>query len=400
MRAASIGLLALASFGLCSDQQVLSHGSKDAPSYRSDLLSLHKALIEIPSISGNEMEVGKFLVEFLKGKGYSTDTQLAPRDGDDGATPFNVVAWRGEGHEPQPRLLVSSHIDVVPPHIPYEIEDGEVTKETMIKGRGSVDAKASVAAMITALEELLAADKIDEADVMLLFVVGEESTGMGMRTFSDIIQEMPNPPRFEAAIFGEPTENKLACGHKGGLFCDVTAKGVGGHSGYPWLGKSANELMIRAMVKIMDTDLGSSELYGNTTFNVGRFDGGVAANVIPEAAKVGFACRVAIGPEKEGGWVVRDKIQAILDEVDDEAFDLHCTHAYGAVDCTCDVDGFENIVVNYGTDVPNLEGDHTRYLYGPGTILVAHGARENITVGQLETAVEGYQKLMLHALKK
>jgi acetylornithine deacetylase len=57
-------------------------------------------------------------------------------------------------------------------------------------------------------------------------------------------------------------------------------------------------------------------------------------------------------------------------------------------------------VVNYGTDVPNLAGDHARYLYGPGTILVAHGARENITVGQLETAVEGYQKLILHALKK
>lgn len=345
MRLISLGLLASASFGVCSAQQLpLAQGkhsvqkSDDAPSYRSDLLSLHKSLIEIPSISGNEVEVGKFLAEFLEEKGYSTDTQKIDKDGDE-TTPFNVVAWRGHEHEPKPRVLVTSHIDVVPPHIPYEIEDGDVTKETMIKGRGSVDAKASVAAMFIALEELLAANKVDEKDVMLLFVVGEESTGLGMRTFSDILEEMPNPPRFDAVIFGEPTENKLACGHKGGLFCDVTARGVGGHSGYPWLGKSANELMIRAMFKIMDTDLGSSELYGNTTFNVGRFDGGVAANVIPEDAKVGFACRVAIGPEKEGGWIVRDKIQAILDEVDEEAFDLQCTHAYGAVDCTCDVDG-------------------------------------------------------------
>jgi acetylornithine deacetylase len=62
--------------------------------------------------------------------------------------------------------------------------------------------------------------------------------------------------------------------------------------------------------------------------------------------------------------------------------------------------GFEDITVNYGTDVPNLKGNHTRYLYGPGTILVAHSAIENITVGDLETAVEGYQRLILHALSK
>lgn len=62
--------------------------------------------------------------------------------------------------------------------------------------------------------------------------------------------------------------------------------------------------------------------------------------------------------------------------------------------------GFETITVNYGTDIANLKGDHTRYLYGPGTILVAHGARENVTVGALEDAVEGYKKLVLHALKQ
>lgn len=61
--------------------------------------------------------------------------------------------------------------------------------------------------------------------------------------------------------------------------------------------------------------------------------------------------------------------------------------------------GFENITVNYGTDVANLKGDHTRYLYGPGTILVAHGPDEALTVKELEAAVEGYKKLILHALE-
>jgi len=61
--------------------------------------------------------------------------------------------------------------------------------------------------------------------------------------------------------------------------------------------------------------------------------------------------------------------------------------------------GFETITVNYGTDVPNLEADFTKYLYGPGTIFVAHSDHEALTVGDLELAVEGYKKLIRHALE-
>ena len=57
------------------------------------------------------------------------------------------------------------------------------------------------------------------------------------------------------------------------------------------------------------------------------------------------------------------------------------------------------MTVNYGTDIPNLEGNHKRYLYGPGTIHVAHTEREHLTIGDLTAAVEGYKKLIRHALK-
>ncbi|POR34939.1 Peptidase M20 domain-containing protein [Tolypocladium paradoxum] len=407
MRSASIAAaLALAPWALCAEQRPLSNLSRpqrsaDAPAYREELLGLHKSLVSIESITGNENEVGAFLVDYLTTKGYTADLQfVAPRGGTpEGRERFNVLAWHG-GQRPNPRVVVSSHMDVVPPHIPYGIEHGAVTKDTVIKGRGSVDAKGSVAAMVVALDRLLAAEAVNGEDVMLLFVVGEEVSGDGMRAFSDSLAGMDPPPRFDAVIFGEPTENKLACGHKGGLFCDVTARGLPGHSGYPWLGKSANELMVRAMARILDADLGSTELFGNTTVNVGRFEGGVAANVIPEHAFVKMAARVAIGPEAEGAKIVRRKMQAIFDDIDDEAFTFDCTHGYGSVETNCNVPDFETVVVNYGTDIPILKGDHTRYLYGPGTILVAHGARENLTVGDLETAVEGYQKLILHALKQ
>lgn len=62
--------------------------------------------------------------------------------------------------------------------------------------------------------------------------------------------------------------------------------------------------------------------------------------------------------------------------------------------------GFETLVANYGTDIPHLQGDFVRYLYGPGTILVAHGDDEALTVGDLEEAVEGFKKLILHGLSQ
>jgi acetylornithine deacetylase len=58
------------------------------------------------------------------------------------------------------------------------------------------------------------------------------------------------------------------------------------------------------------------------------------------------------------------------------------------------------MTANYGTDVPHFLGNHTSYLYGPGSIHVAHGPNEALTVGDLETSVEGFKKLVLHALGK
>lgn len=55
--------------------------------------------------------------------------------------------------------------------------------------------------------------------------------------------------------------------------------------------------------------------------------------------------------------------------------------------------------MNYGTDIANLKGEHKRYLYGPGTILVAHSDHEHLLVKDLEEAVEGYKVLIKANLK-
>lgn len=313
----------------------------DAPTPARDvLLSLHRSLVEISSTTRNETAAAHWLASYLSSRGYSTELQHLPPSADnpDGKR-FNVLAWPGPSDPGSPRVALSSHIDVVPPHIPYSISDDPPTPDTVISGRGTVDAKGAVAAQIQALQSLVESGAILPTDAMLVFVVGEEGIGDGMRHFSSQMSAHDPPLRLESVIFGEPTENRLACGHKGGLFCSVEARGAAGHSGYPWLGKSANELLIRAFAEILEADLGSSEAYGNTTVNVGRLDGGVAMNVIPEFARADIAVRIAIGPEDEGADIVDGRIREILDGVDPDAFIFECSHGYGVVECDCSVPG-------------------------------------------------------------
>ncbi|KAJ3567046.1 hypothetical protein NPX13_g6909 [Xylaria arbuscula] len=372
--------------------------TSSAPPYRESLLSLHKSLVDFNSTSGSEAEVGQFLIHYLIEHGFVAENQTLPTS--DPNTPrFNVVAWPESRNSTSSKVVVTSHIDTVPPYIPYSRTGPDPpTAETVIAGRGTVDAKGSVATQVIAVLELLASGAITSDDVMLAYVVGEESAGDGMMYFSNITAQQPVPPK--AAVFGEPTEGLLACGHKGALICVITANGVSGHSGYPWLFKSATEVLMRGLIKTIDTDLGTSERYGNTTVNVGLLSGGIAANVVPDSATATVVGRVGIGPETGGSDIVKDRMLDVLTSVDDEAFDFECSdRTYGAIECNCDVDGFETTVVNYGTDIPSFKGNHTRYLYGPGSILVAHGANEALTLGDLEAAVEDYKRLILHAVE-
>jgi acetylornithine deacetylase len=284
------------------------------------LLSLHKALIEIESITDNEYEVGKYLVSYLEKRNFTVETQdVEPATSSNGPR-RNVFAFKGK--QRKTRTLVTSHIDVVPPHWPYKRIGDEIW------GRGSVDAKGSVATQIIAFEELYAAGKISEGDVALLFVVGEERYGDGMKKVNEL------GLTWDTVIFGEPTELKLASGHKGNTALTITAKGKAGHSGYPELGKSALAMLVPALDALLNVELPWSEKYGNTTLNIGRVEGGVAANVIAEDAKANIAIRIA-----DGSPEVIHKI--LLDAIEKTGEELHVSFSpgYGPVFINSDVEG-------------------------------------------------------------
>ena len=214
----------------------------------------------------------------------------------------------------------------------------------------------------------------------------------------------------EAIVFGEPTEGKLVSGHKGNLGLKIKAKGKAAHSGYPWLGRSANEVLVRALAALMELapNLPKSDKYGVTTINVGSLEGGVAANVVAESADANIAVRVAGGtPELIKEQMTRAiyiAVQSFLED-DMEPEDVieleFASKGYGPIDIDADVPGFDVITVNYGTDIPWLEETvegQKRYLYGPGSILVAHSDHEALTEEELYDAVEGYEKIIQYAL--
>ncbi|KUJ09088.1 Zn-dependent exopeptidase [Mollisia scopiformis] len=331
-----------------------------ALSSTSSLLELHKSLVEIPSISGSERNVSTFLIKYLESKNFTVKSQPVSE------TRENVLAYIGPS--PKAMVLVTSHIDTVPPFWPYE------RKEDEIWGR--------------AVESRLQSSEIAEGDVGLLFVVGEEKGGEGMKKVNDLRLS------WESVIFGEPTELKLASGHKGGMGFTMKAKGKAGHSGYPELGKSATLMLVRALAALDGLDLPSSEKYGNTTVNIGRIEGGVAENVITEDASAIVSIKVAAGSPAEIKEVVEKAIYKSCPDIE-----LAFTLGTGPISIDHDIDGFETAVMNYGTYISSLKGNHKRYLYGPGTILVAHSDHEHLSISDLEEAVEGYKTLILESLK-
>jgi len=335
--------------------------------------------------------VAEWLAEYLVSRNFTVETQVVSSssisddglgDGGGGDRPNkreNVLAYIGKARETH--TLITSHIDVVPPHIPYR------ETASSVYGRGSCDAKGSVAAQITAVEELVKAGQIKEGDVSLLFVVGEEVTGDGMRT-ANVLN-----PGWKAVIFGEPTELKLAVGHKGIAEFEIISEGKAAHSGYPQLGVNANSNLVKALYDLDQLELPVSPLLGNSTVNVGQINGGVAANVIPAFAKALGSVRIAAELDE----TVR-RITEVIEAVKGVRIVWYDTPHYGPVELTHDVEGFQTTTCSYGTDVPYLKGDHKRYLYGPGSILVAHGDHEHVLKSDLFEAVEGYKKLIQESL--
>jgi acetylornithine deacetylase len=262
----------------------------------------------------------------------------------------------------------------VPPYFSLR-EDDE-----FLWGRGACDAKGIIAAMICAVEKLLAEDI---SNLGLLFVVGEERNSAGAR----VAARTPRGSRF--LINGEPTENKLCLASKGALRFEIVTKGQLAHSGYPELGRSAIHALLDVLESIRRLSLPSDSLLGESTLNIGTISGGRAPNVVADEAHAEIMFRL-VGDAAPVRDAVYEAVagRAELREV------LHTPpfHFSG-------FDGLPTTVVAFTTDVPSLyETWGTPFLIGPGSIHVAHTAEERIAKQELRDAVALYARMVKQLL--
>ncbi|MBA3357397.1 MAG: M20/M25/M40 family metallo-hydrolase [Pyrinomonadaceae bacterium] len=329
-----------------------------------NLYRLTRDLIDIPSVTGEEEAVSLFLSQFLLSKGYKCDLQEVSQGRS------NLVATLSRS----PRVVLSTHLDTVPPHV------GSSEDEVFIYGRGACDAKGIIAAQVTACERLRA-EGVE--DVGLLFTVDEEEGSAGARAAN----VHPLASHCDYLVNGEPTDNKLATGSQGSLRLVVRTTGSAAHSAYPEQGESAIENLLDVLTDVRKCEWPADHFFGEATCCIGTISGGTRANVIPAEAHASLHIRLATDSA-----LVKD---ALEDSVRGRA-QLEYLSVSEPVRMLC-LEGFEQTIVRFTTDIPHLRNWGEPLLLGPGSILDAHTAHERVAKRELAEAVDLYARLV-HAL--
>jgi acetylornithine deacetylase len=325
--------------------------------------------MSIDSTSGCEAEVVSWLEKYLADGGWRTRRIPVSQGRDD------VFATAVDN----PLVTLTTHLDTVPPYIPPRREGGK------LHGRGACDAKGIAASMICAAERL----RTTGVPVALLFVVGEEVTHDGAHAANAAIASGLVPRTNRVVINGEPTESTLAVGTKGAIRVTVRTRGHAAHSAYPHLGRSATRDLVRLLAEVDAIELPTDEMFGPTTVNIGVLSGGVADNVVAPAAEARLMIRLVTPPED---------VKSIIEKWAHGRADLEWGPVVPPIRLGV-VDGFPTSVAAFATDIPALTNWGTPYLFGPGSIHVAHRDDECVSLDELEAAVGAYERIAIAALE-
>jgi len=255
----------------------------------ADLLALHRQIVEIPSVSGDEAGVRDHLEALLRAHGVKT-------------LPFgrNLVARHGTG----PAVCLNSHLDTVPPCPGWTkpthravVEDGRV------HGLGSNDAKASVAAMVAAFLRFRSNGPA-AIRLMVALVCEEETGGDGAELLVPELVRRGQKP--DAAVIGEPTGLEIAVAQKGLLIVEVGRRGQPCHAAHAKALGIRNPILDLAqdLLALKNVPIGSSHpLLGEATMEPTVIAGGSARNSVPGEATCVLDMRT--NPEPSHDEIVR-----------------------------------------------------------------------------------------------
>ncbi|MFM8598219.1 MAG: succinyl-diaminopimelate desuccinylase [Mycobacterium sp.] len=350
---------------------------------RADPIQLTAALIDIPSVSRDERRIADAVEAALR---EQTGLQVL-RNGD-------AVLARTDLGRPT-RVLLAGHLDTVP------IADNVPSRRDAdhLYGCGASDMKSGDAVFL----HLAATVAEPVCDVTLVLYDCEEidaaSNGLGR-----IERDLPDWLRADVAILGEPSGGYIEAGCQGTLRAVVTAAGTRAHSARSWLGDNAIHKLGAVLERLAGYQGRVVDIDG-CTYREGlsavRIDGGVAGNVIPDAASVTVNFRFA--PDRSPAAAldhvreVFDGLEVTLEQTDAAAGALPGLHHPAAAALVDAADGL--VRAKYGwTDVARFAALGIPAVnYGPGDPNLAHRRDERVSVAQI-TAVTDTLRRYLTAL--
>ncbi|MEP3630372.1 MAG: acetylornithine deacetylase [Hyphomicrobiales bacterium] len=363
-------------------------------------LEILKQLIAFPTVS---IDPNRALIDYCDQilRGIGAKTVIIE---DETGTKANLFATIGATD--RPGVLLSGHTDVVP------IAGQNWTKEPFtltqegdkLFGRGTTDMKGFVASALSAA--IKASKRNLKTPLHLALSYDEEIGCIGVRSMIDMLKEAPFKPVF--CIVGEPTLMAVATGHKGKTAARVQCTGQEAHSALAPTALNAIHLAcdMIAFIRSLQEDVAANNLHDDdydipyTTLHVGRINGGVALNIVPNNTDFFFEIRNL--PE-DNPAILMEKITAHADkliqplkaEFPQASVDIEITNTYPPLGTAKDADvvGFvtsltgknATIKVAFGTEgglFANELGIPT-VVCGPGSMDQGHKPDEYIELDQL-----------------
>lgn len=347
---------------------------------RADPITLTAALVDIPSESRHEARIADEVEAALR-------AQLPPSSGFEIIRDGDAVLARTRLGRPT-RVLLAGHLDTVPAAGNLPSRRTTDAEGDVLHGCGTVDMKSGVAVFLH-----LAATVVAPAhDLTCVFYDCEEieaaANGLGR-----IERNLPDWLTADLAILGEPSGGYIEAGCQGTLRVVISAAGTRAHSARSWLGDNAIHKLGAVLQRLAAYRPRSVDIDGcvyREGLSAVRIDGGVAGNVIPDAATVTVNFRFAPDrtPEQALAHVreVFDGIDVDIEQTDSAAGALPGLTAPAAAELVTAAGG--RVRAKYGwTDVSRFAARGIPAVnYGPGDPNLAHKVDERVPVDQI-TAV-------------
>jgi len=376
---------------------------------RQDVVDVLSDLVRIPSVNprmGNgtgEGAIVRYLADRLRGLG------LTPTLTEVQAGRPNVLATL-TGKASGRHILFEAHTDTVPPSHGQADPFTPRLEGDRLYGRGSCDTKASIAAMFLALRSILP-HKERGATISVAFTIGEELGHEGAA-------HLPASGfRADTAVIGEPTGLDVVTAHKGIARWRMLVTGRAAHSLHPEQGCNAIVKMatvIRALEERLIPRLRQSThpLLGPPTLSVGRIEGGLQVNVVPDRCTIEVDRRLLPGET----WItVLGELEAALAPLRAQDPDLQVAieepyQLFGSMETPPDapivrlareavrkIDGEHPVRgVAFCTDAAELSRAGVPcVVLGPGDIAQAHTSAEYVEIQQVVKAAAIYREIML-----